>query len=204
MAVSFTQKERLSIIEALRRAAGQSAATVGMRRTTVDALAVQAGISKGAFYKFYPSKEHLFLDVLEQWYLQIYEGASQALAKCQQLPPHQRAARVLKAAWREMRRTPLVHFVQEEYPLLVRKMPEDIIKPEYRTVDAFIHTMIEESRVALTVSPAEAAATVKILLLSLLTADAVGDGFEKALDALVDGACSLMIRDDAEIGVQGA
>jgi AcrR family transcriptional regulator len=196
LAVSFTQKERCSIIDALRRAAGKSAATVGMRKTTVDTLADEAGISKGAFYKFYPSKEHLFLDVLEQWYLQIFDCAEKVLARCQQLPPHRRAAQVLKAAWREMRRTPLVRFVQEEYPLLVRKMPEDIIKPEYRTVDAFIHAMIESSRVSLTVPPAEAAATVKILLLSLLTADAVGDGFEKALDALVDGACALMIRDD--------
>ena len=103
MAVSFTPKERQGIIEALRGAANKSAATVGMRKTTVDDLALQAGISKGAFYKFYPSKEHLFLDMLEQWYLQIYDSASQALAQCQHLPPHRRAAQVLKAAWRIMR-----------------------------------------------------------------------------------------------------
>ena len=204
MAISFTPKERHGIVNALRKAAHKRAATVGMRKTTVEELALDAGISKGAFYKFYPSKEHLFLDVLEQWYLQIYDCAEAALARYQHLPPHQLAAQVLKAAWREMRRTPLVRFVQEEYPLLVRKMPEDIIKPEYRTVDAFIQSMIAQSRVSLAVPPAEAAAAVKILLLSLLTADAVGERFEQALDALVDGACGLMIRDDAEISVPSA
>ncbi len=196
MAVSFTPKERQGIIEALRGAANKSAATVGMRKTTVDDLALQAGISKGAFYKFYPSKEHLFLDMLEQWYLQIYDSASQALAQCQHLPPHRRAAQVLKAAWRIMRRQPLVRFCQEEYPLLVRKLPEGAIKEHYRSVDSFIRSIIDESRVALTISPAEACAVVKILFLSLLTADDVGDQFDSALDGLVDGACGLMILDE--------
>ena len=197
MGVSFTAKERKSFIEALWRAAGKSAATIGMRKTTVDELVAEAGISKGAFYKFYPSKEHLFLDVLEQWYLQIYESANRALAYCPQLPTHQRVARVLKAVWRVMRSTPLVRFVQEEYPLLVRKIPEDVIKPQYRNVDAFIRSVIADSQISLNVTPAEAAATVKLLVLSLLNAEAVGDHFDQALDALVDGACSLMIRDDA-------
>ncbi len=196
MAVSFNPKERRTIIETLRRAAGKSAATVGMRKTTVDMLAAEAGISKGAFYKFYPSKEHLFLDVLEQWYLKIYDSAEQALAKCLQLPPHRRAAEVLKAAWRIMRTQPLVRFVQEEYPLLARKLPEGSITENYRSVDAFIHSIIKSSRVSLKVSADEACAVVKILVLSLLTADEVGERFDQALDGLVDGACELMIRDD--------
>lgn len=196
MAVSFNPKERSTIIETLRRAAGKSAATVGMRKTTVDMLAAEAGISKGAFYKFYPSKEHLFLDVLEQWYLKIYDSAEQALTKCLNLPPHQRAAEVLKAAWRIMRKQPLVRFVQEENPLLARKLPDSFITENYRSVDAFIHSIIVNSRVSLNVSADEACAVVKILVLSLLTADEVGDSFDQALDGLVDGACELMIRDD--------
>lgn len=36
----------------------------GIRKTTVDDLVKIAGISKGGFYLFYPSKEHLFYDVI--------------------------------------------------------------------------------------------------------------------------------------------
>ena len=79
MAVSFTDKERAGIVASLRRAAGRCAASVGMKKTTVDELAVEAGISKGAFYKFYESKEHLFLDMLEQWYQSIYDSVAQVL-----------------------------------------------------------------------------------------------------------------------------
>ena len=45
MAVSFSEKEKTGIITALRLAAGRHAASVGMRKTTVDELAAEAGIT---------------------------------------------------------------------------------------------------------------------------------------------------------------
>jgi AcrR family transcriptional regulator len=48
-------------------AAGQGLfARRGIRATTVDQLARKAGISKGAFYHFYPSKEALFFAIVDQ------------------------------------------------------------------------------------------------------------------------------------------
>src|SRR5512139_3322623 len=38
----------------------------GLRKTNIEELAQAAGISKGAFYNFYESKEELFMDVIEQ------------------------------------------------------------------------------------------------------------------------------------------
>ena len=102
MAVSFTEKERVGIVAALRRAAARHAAEEGMRKTTVDELTVEAGISKGAFYKFYPSKEHLFLDMLEQWHMEISRKTERAMAENPALPAQQRAALLLKTAWRVM------------------------------------------------------------------------------------------------------
>src|SRR5512145_1088453 len=37
----------------------------GIKKTSVDELAHAAGISKGAFYLFYESKEELFMEILE-------------------------------------------------------------------------------------------------------------------------------------------
>lgn len=66
MATAFSPQERERIRDSLLDAALKSAATQGMRHATVDGLAREAGISKGAFYRFYPSKEHLFLSMLER------------------------------------------------------------------------------------------------------------------------------------------
>lgn len=167
-----------------------------MRKTTVDELAVEAGISKGAFYKFYQSKEHLFLDMLEQWYQSISQGAMQALAENAGLSPRARAAAVLKASWRIMRKQPLVRFCQEECQLMIRKLPETLLREHYLSVDEFITSLIARSSVSLRVTQQEACAGIKILFLALLTEAEVGECFDQALDALVDGACLQMIREE--------
>lgn len=60
MATAFTEQEVQIIKSKLKEAARQFAVTTGVRKTSVDQLALATGISKGAFYKFYPSKEALF------------------------------------------------------------------------------------------------------------------------------------------------
>ncbi len=196
MAISFTPKERHGIVNALRKAAHKRAATVGMRKTTVEELALDAGISKGAFYKFYDSKEHLFLDMLEQWYQQIYDGTAKVLAKHPGLPPRQRAALAMKTAWRLILEQPLMRFCRDEVPLMLRKLPENLLSEHYQSMDDFIHRFIERSNVSLAVSECEASATVKILFYSLVLAPEVGDCFAQAMDGLVDGACKLMVLDE--------
>ncbi|NCB05842.1 MAG: TetR/AcrR family transcriptional regulator, partial [Clostridia bacterium] len=109
MAVKFTEKECGEIVQALRLAAARHAANGGMRKTTVDELAQEAGISKGAFYKFYSSKEYLFLDMLEEWHENIFLRAGEELKRCADFSPRERAAAMLKTAVRAMRVTPLEH-----------------------------------------------------------------------------------------------
>ena len=80
MATAFTEQEKQQILRRLRQEARRCASHIGMKKTTVDQLAESAGISKGAFYKFYPTKEALFLEVLEEWHSELYEKAAQAVS----------------------------------------------------------------------------------------------------------------------------
>jgi AcrR family transcriptional regulator len=50
---------------ALLRAAGRVFAEQGFHRATLEAVAAAAGVSKGALYHYFPSKEQLFLALLE-------------------------------------------------------------------------------------------------------------------------------------------
>ena len=63
---AFTEIERRQVRRQLLDAAAREVATVGYRRTTVAGLARAAGISKGAFYAFFDSKEALFAVLLEE------------------------------------------------------------------------------------------------------------------------------------------
>ena len=63
---AFTDSERDAIRARLLTAGRELFARRGIRATTVEQLARAAGISKGAFYLFYPSKEALFFALMEE------------------------------------------------------------------------------------------------------------------------------------------
>jgi AcrR family transcriptional regulator len=63
----FSPDERARIRQRLRDAGREAFGGYGLRRTSVDDLAQAAGISKGAFYLFFASKEALLLDLLERF-----------------------------------------------------------------------------------------------------------------------------------------
>ena len=64
MSRSFTDYEKDNIRKSLLEACKQSWTQYGYKKTSVDELCKHAGISKGAFYLFFESKEALFCEVL--------------------------------------------------------------------------------------------------------------------------------------------
>src|SRR5664279_4442600 len=70
---AFSADESDHIRSRLKAAGGDAFARRGLRGTTIDELARAAGISKGAFYRFYDSKEALLLALLDE-----YETAAHA------------------------------------------------------------------------------------------------------------------------------
>lgn len=61
----FSENQRLLFQQRLIAAALTSLKNAGVRKTTVGELAKAAGLSTGAFYQFFPSKESLFFQVYE-------------------------------------------------------------------------------------------------------------------------------------------
>jgi AcrR family transcriptional regulator len=59
------QERRARTRAALLRAAGHVFAEQGFHRATLEAVAAGAGVSKGALFHYFPSKEQLFLALLE-------------------------------------------------------------------------------------------------------------------------------------------
>lgn len=61
----FSENQMHSLKEKLIAAAFAALNNTGVRKTTVQDLTTAVGISLGAFYKFYPSKEALFFETYE-------------------------------------------------------------------------------------------------------------------------------------------
>ncbi len=191
MATAFTSLERERIDEALKNAALHSAATVGMRRAMVDELAHEAGISKGAFYGFYQSKEHLFLSMLDRLHSQMSKRAEEILRL--DLPIRERIIRAFSEVCGMMQRYNLAAFYRDEVPLLLRRLPEELLQEHYVSRQEMLRTLLLQAGVKLTASLETTCDMLRMLLMSLAFKSDVGDGFDEALRLLIEGACDRIL-----------
>ena len=77
---AFTPQESERIRARLHDAARDAFARRGLKGTTVDELARAAGISKGAFYRFYDGKESLLVALLSEYEAALQDRLAQAVA----------------------------------------------------------------------------------------------------------------------------
>ena len=195
MATAFNDTERDAIREALQDAAWRHACGEGMRKTTVDDLAAEAGISKGAFYRFYDSKEALFLEVLDRFHRHVRQVAVTAMAENAALPVRDQARLALREALRAMMIRPAARFLLEEGPLLMRRLPPEAARLHYQADSELILGVITGCGITLRTSLETANAIIRLLFCSLITAEMVGPHYDDALAALVDSACAQLIAE---------
>lgn len=189
MATAFTRQERECIYESLQRAALHCAATVGMKHTTVDELAREAGISKGAFYSFFESKELLFLSMVERLHDEMYGSAEKVFEARSDLPMRQRAMLAIYELCRVAQKYDIIAFMREELPLLLRRLSDSALHEHYVSDDERIKGFLQKSGAALKTTPDVACATVHVLLMALSLKGDVGKGFDEAIKLMIEGAC---------------
>ena len=63
----FTDQEKINIKRKLIQSGKEAFGLYGIRKTSIEDLSKQAGISKGAFYQFFDSKEDLYFAVIRTY-----------------------------------------------------------------------------------------------------------------------------------------
>lgn len=99
MAQPFTPEQREAIRARLVASARRHALDTGFKKTSLDMLTAEAGISKSSFYKFFDSKEMLFLEIAGQWESQVISAAMASLAAAQGRSDKERAAAMVLTAF---------------------------------------------------------------------------------------------------------
>ena len=164
MALAFTKEQEKEIVSRLKKAAREGIAKAGMRKTTVDTLVQAAGISKGAFYKFYTSKELLFFELLEDLHTEVYTIAAGVLVENAALPP--------------------------EATDLLRSIPHEVLEEHYHSDEVHIRALLEEAGLKPEGGMELAAATVRGLMLTLSLQPEIGSLYPQVLETLVYGSCA--------------
>lgn len=126
MARSFSEKEKQNIKKCLLDACKQHWTQFGYKKTSVDELCKQAGISKGAFYLFFESKEALFCEVLCLVQSQIYGAASKIIEEDK---TREGIARALKLIYREYDKNNFLYRSDsQDFTILMNKVSEEQAK----------------------------------------------------------------------------
>jgi AcrR family transcriptional regulator len=148
MPKAFTEREKDLISERLLEQGYKQFSAYGLKKTNIEELAAAAGISKGAFYIFYESKEALFMDVVEL----AEKRFRQEVLAVVDLPgssPRARLFAVLKKAFTLLKTMPLLQFLTgSDYDLLYRRVPAEKFQEHLANDRVFIEELVTRCRQA--------------------------------------------------------
>ena len=187
--MAFSEDQNETIRRDLLREARHCGVTIGMRKTSVEQLTDAVGISKGSFYKFFPSKELLFFAVLEDIHTECFAAAQASLQETAELSPANRAAEAILAACRWLSETQALVFVENDAKFLLRRLPSDVKTAHYHDDETHIRQLLEKYDLVPKRGTSLAAATVRGLILTVSHKEQIGELYPQVLETLVYGAC---------------
>lgn len=189
---AFSEDEKAMVRNKLIEEAKGSLATTGVKRTTVEELSRAAGISKGAFYLFYDSKEILFLDALESIQTKIHETLISEVK--QHKNKRDAFIQVIKRMFVDFR--PILNVLSnDEYEVLLRRVPQERIKQHIEIDDKASRLFLEELS-GNKVNPELLSAVLRMLMLGMLHQKEVGAYAEQAFDYLLEAIADKIFSEE--------
>jgi AcrR family transcriptional regulator len=121
----FSEQDKEIIRKKLLEQGFKFFSSYGFKKTSIDDIARAAGISKGAFYSFYESKEMLFMDVIEQ----VEKTIRKKILEIIDLPGPSARIRlfnILKGAFALFQELPILrNFTGTDFDLIFRTVPAE-------------------------------------------------------------------------------
>ncbi len=179
MPKAFSTHEKTLIAARLLEQGRRQFAAFGLRKTTVEELAAAAGISKGAFYLFYPSKEALLMDVVEDAEQRFRQAV---LATVAQPGPSPRARlfAVLHKAFTLWKTIPVLQiFTRGDYELLAGRIPAAQLQAHLENDRVFVEELIaccRDAGIPIQAQPSQVDGLLHAVFFTSLHEDDLGPG----------------------------
>lgn len=201
MPKGFTEHEKAQIQAALLAKGRELFGLHGVRKTNVEDLTRAVGISKGAFYLFYDSKETLFFTILQQFEADYRQRMLDALAPGPQ-PVRTRVQLALRQAVTLWRAHPLfAQLASDDLAYLTRKLSPEQLQAGVDDDIAFSSTFLAACRAAglpVTADPRLVTGLLRALVLLNLHEQEIGtDIFPEVIDVLVAQIVSYLVEPTA-------
>jgi AcrR family transcriptional regulator len=190
MPKAFSDHEKQTIRSQLREKGKKLFERQGLKKTSVEELTEAVGISKGAFYLFYESKEELFLEILEE-----LEADLRAHIFDFSIHPQEDSrpllARMLNSALVTWDRYPLLkNFSRADYDYLTRKLPPERIQAHANRDNEFVNDFVKRIKregIPVKASPRLLSNLMKSLFFISLHRDELGEhDYSETMTILTD------------------
>jgi len=183
MTKSFGEHEKELIKQKLRENCEECWGKYGYKKTGVAELCKMSGISTGAFYMFYESKEMLFVDTIDRVGERYDNLIEQSMPEN---PTNNDLKNVFKELFHELSKTPWILEIQDVYEIFMRKLPPEFVKNHFKKDVVDFNLMIEKYKLKPNVSREAFTSMSYILAFSIINKTIIGDNYIEALDLIID------------------
>ena len=155
----------------------------GYKKTGVAELAAMSGISTGSFYSFFPSKEVLFLETVNDFTKTLYDIMERFKPEN---PTLKDFASGFKKCTDEMFENKWIFSLREDASAIMRKMPVDFLEKDFRQDLIDITTIVNLYGLKAKVPMEEMVAVFHTIIMSIYMTDIIGSTHRQALNLLID------------------
>ena len=190
MPKAFSEHEKEMIRSQIREKGKKLFEKHGVKKTSVDELAQAAGISKGAFYLFFESKEELFLEILEQLEQEIQATILEFTIQ-PKTNTKKKVSELLRAFLLTRQAYPLLkNFGKPEFEYLLRKVPPEWVMKHANKDEEFINQFIKKIKqegILVKASPRVVSNLIKTLFFTGLYLEELGpEAHQETMDVMID------------------
>lgn len=190
MPKAFSDQEKETIRAQFREKGKKLFEKHGLKKTSVDELTEAVGVSKGAFYLFFESKEELFMEILEQFEKEIQTSILEFSIKSK-TNARKNVSDMLKGFLLTWDAYPLLkNFSQTDFDYLVRKIPKERAMQHASNDEAFTNEFIKKIKregISVKASPRVVSNLIKSLFFMGLHREELGaNNYEETMDVMID------------------
>jgi len=187
---AFSDQEKDTIRGQLREKGRKLFEKQGLKKTSVDELAQAVGISKGAFYLFYESKEDLFMEILEgletDFRTRVFDFSISSKRNARRL-----LSKLFTGVLLTRDEYPLLkNFGLKEYEYLARKLPAQRVQAHVTQDDQFVDEFLKQIKrrgVPVKASPRVVSNLMKSLFfVSLHREELDAESYVESMETLAD------------------
>lgn len=192
----FTETEKERIKQKLMQEGERLFTAFGIKKVSIDEIVQAAGIAKGSFYSFYPSKEHLYMEIAGKLQEKMWNELDEFLAEHRSLQPVELAKQCFLWMFTLVSKYPMLKQADSETAeYLYRKLPPEVIAAHTQE-DSHELMRLQEYGVTFKCGIELAAKTLQALAISFLSLQQDNtDSRKQVMEMMLNGVLKEIVGD---------